>query len=248
MPSELNIEYVSEKAQDFCQKPATRKGIGTMNYQLIFGVALFSLSASSLVYAQEDPSFDCSKAKTHVEKVLCSGGNSGMGWIDQTMADLYKAVREAPGADAVALASSQHAWLAKRNQCKGSDEKVMNCLTDSYRARYVELSSSYDQQHLTGQFTNKLGILDSVLFPGGNLSVNISTDVGAPSYDSCSVTFRAPLAGSAVHHVFTPEEMGTDDQCAVDLKVTGSQIDVSSKECRTLCGLSASFDGTYKRQ
>ena len=219
-----------------------------MNYKLIVGLSLLSLSAPSLVSAQEDPSFDCSKAKTQVEKVLCSGGNSGMGWIDQTMADLYKAVRETPGADTAALETSQHAWLAKRNQCKGSDEKVMNCLIDSYRARYVELSSSYDQQHLTGQFTNKLGILDSVLFPGGNLSVNISTDVGAPSYDSCSVTFRAPLEGGAVHHVFTPEEMGTDVQCTVDLKVTSSQIEVSPKDCRTLCGLSASFDGTYKRQ
>lgn len=219
-----------------------------MNYKFICGFALFSLSAPSLAYAQEEPSFDCSKAKTHVEKVLCSGGNSGMGWIDQTMADLYKAVREAPDADAAALEASQRAWLAKRNQCKGSDEKVMNCLIDSYRARYVELSSSYDQQHLTGQFTNTLGILDGVLFPDGNLAVNISTDVGAPSYDSCSVTFRAPLDGTAVHHVFTPEEMGTDDQCTVDMKVTSSQIEVLSKDCRTLCGNSASFDGTYKRQ
>ncbi|URK87582.1 lysozyme inhibitor LprI family protein [Rhizobium sp. RCAM05350] len=136
-----------------------------MNYKFMFGFALFSLSVSSLASAQEDPSFDCSKAKTQVEKVLCSGGNSGMGWIDQTMADLYKAVRVAPDADAAALETSQRAWLAKRNQCKGSDEKVMNCLIDSYRARYVELSSSYDQQHLTGQFTNQLGVLDGVLFP-----------------------------------------------------------------------------------
>lgn len=218
-----------------------------MKYHLIFSLALFSLSASSPVYAQEEPSFDCSKAKTHVEKVLCSGGNSGMGWIDQTMADLYKAVLEAPGADAAALEASQRAWLAKRDQCKGSDEKVMNCLIDSYRARSIELSSSYDQQHLTGQFLNKLGGLDSVLFPGGNLSVDISTNVGAPSYDSCSVTFRAPLEGTIVHHVFTPEEMGTDDQCTVDMKVTGSQIEVSAKDCRSLCGNSASFDGIYKR-
>jgi uncharacterized protein len=218
-----------------------------MNYQLLFSLALFSLSAPSLIYAQEEPSFDCSKAKTHVEKVLCSGGNSGMGWIDQTMADLYKAVSEAPGADAAALESSQHAWLTKRNQCKGSDEKVMNCLIDSYHARYVELSSSYDQKRLTAQFNNQLGILDGVLFPNGDLEVNISTNVGAPSYDSCTVTFRAPLKGAAVHYVFAPDEIDPDEQCTVDLKVTGSQIQVSSKECRTYCGLSASFDGTYDR-
>jgi uncharacterized protein len=202
-----------------------------MNRFFVFGLGLFSMStAPSLVQAQEEPSFDCSKAKSQVEKVLCSGGDSGMGWIDQTMADLYKAVRAAPGADAATLESSQRAWLAKRDHCKGSDEKVMNCLIDSYRGRYAELSSAYDQKHLTGTYGN------------------ISTDVGAPSYDSCSVTFRAPLEGEAVQHVFTPEEIGADGQCTVDLKITGSQIDVTPKDCRVFCGNSASFDGAYKKQ
>ncbi|KQU95366.1 DUF1311 domain-containing protein [Ensifer sp. T173] len=220
-----------------------------MNRFFVFGLGLFSMStAPSLVQAQEEPSFDCSKAKSQVEKVLCSGGDSGMGWIDQTMADLYKAVRAAPGADAATLESSQRAWLAKRDHCKGSDEKVMNCLIDSYRGRYAELSSAYDQKHLTGTYGNARGVLDSVLFPDGNLLVNISTDVGAPSYDSCSVTFRAPLEGEAVQHVFTPEEIGADGQCTVDLKITGSQIDVTPKDCRVFCGNSASFDGAYKKQ
>ncbi|RZT99870.1 hypothetical protein EV681_1665 [Advenella incenata] len=219
-----------------------------MNDQLKYGLGICLLLVPCLASAQEAPSFDCAKAKTQVEKVLCSGGNSGMGWIDQTMANLYKAIRKVPDTNLAALESSQRAWLAKRNQCKGSDEKVMNCLVDSYRARYIELSSSYDKQQYTGQFSNNKGVLDSVLFPDGNLSVNISTDVGAPSYDSCSVTFLAPLAGTAVHHVFTEEETGTTDQCIVDLNVSGSQFSVKPKSCQSFCGNAASFDGIYKKK
>ncbi len=218
-----------------------------MNEQLKYSVGVCLLWVPCLASAQEAPSFDCGKAKTHVEKVLCSGGNSGMGWIDQTMANLYKGIRKVPDTDLAALESGQRAWLAKRNQCKGSDEKVMNCLVDSYRARYIELSSSYDKQQYTGHFSNKKGVLDSVLFPDGSLSVNISTDVGAPSYDSCSVAFIAPLAGTAVHHVFTAEETGTTEQCTVDLKISGSQSAVNPKGCQSFCGNAASFDGVYKK-
>ncbi|RYM63520.1 hypothetical protein BSQ98_13200 [Serratia liquefaciens] len=218
-----------------------------MNYPLGFGLALLILSVSSFAFAQEEPSFDCAKARTHVEKVLCSGGNSGMGDLDNTMANLYKAVSQSPGVDVVALKTSQQAWLAKRNKCKGADAKVASCLYDSYRARYIELSVSYDHQHLTGIFSNKLGFIDSVLFPDGKLAVNIATDVGEPSYDSCSVTFVAPLKGASVQHTFTAEETGGDEKCTVNMNVTGSQIDVSSVGCRAFCGNSASFDGTYKK-
>lgn len=86
-----------------------------MNDQLKYGFGVWLLLVSCLASAQEAPSFDCAKAKTQVEKVLCSGGNSGMGWIDQTMANLYQAIRKVPDTDLAALESSQRAWLAKRN-------------------------------------------------------------------------------------------------------------------------------------
>lgn len=216
----------------------------------MIGCAFLAVSAgSSVAQAQEDPSFDCSKARTHVEKVLCSGGNSGMGWIDQTMADLYKAVHQVPGADAAALQASQRAWLVQRNRCSGSDEKVMNCLLDSYRARYVELSAPYDQHHLTGGYSNERvgGYLDGVLFPDGSLSVSISSTGPAPAYDQCSVTFRAPLQGDTVHYVAPPDADDPDDKCAVELKLSGSQIQVTPTDCRSSCGNGASFDGVYKK-
>ncbi|MFE0758585.1 lysozyme inhibitor LprI family protein [Inquilinus sp. NPDC058860] len=216
----------------------------------MLGYAFLAVSAgSSVAQAQEDPSFDCSKARTHVEKVLCSGGNSGMGWIDQTMADLYKAVHQVPGADPAALQASQRAWLVQRNHCSGSDEKVLNCLLDSYRARYVELAAPYDQQHVTGAYSNGRvnGILDGVLFPDGSLSVSIASSGPAPAYDQCSVTFRAPLKGDTVQYVAPPDVDDLDDKCAIELKLNGSRIQVMPTDCRDDCGNGASFDGVYKR-
>ncbi|MDH1321412.1 hypothetical protein N5C39_23870 [Enterobacter bugandensis] len=220
-----------------------------MNNSIKFIGGLLFLSFSSFAFSQESPSFDCTLAKTHVEKVLCSGGNSGMGDLDQTMHDLYQALRKTPGMDEKTLSTSQRKWLEKRNLCTGTDDEVMNCLYDSYRERYKELSKNYDKEQLTGLFTNKLGTLDSVLFPDGKLSVNISTDSGAPSYDSCTVSFRAPVEDNIVRHVLTKDEIVGDYKCSIDMKVSGTQMKISSKECRaSLCGNSAIFDGTYKKQ
>jgi uncharacterized protein len=99
-------------------------------------MAVFSATGFVEVLAQEQPSFDCTRAHTQVEHVLCAGGNSGMGWIDQTMTDLYKAVIQTSGGQADALRASQRAWLARRDRCTGSEDKVMNYLLKSYRARY----------------------------------------------------------------------------------------------------------------
>lgn len=127
----------------------------------------------------------------------------------------------------------------------------MNCLYVSYRARYIALSKPYDEQHLTGLFTNKSGAMDSVLFPDKKLSFNISTNSGAPSYDSCMINFRAPVEGNTVNYLFTEDEIQIlgDNKCSIDMKVSSKQMKISSNECRvSLCGNSARFDGVYKRQ
>ena len=79
------------------------------NYPFCFRLILLTLSVASVAFAMEEPGFDCAKARTHVEKVLCSGGNFGMGDLDNTMANLYKTVRQSPGANAVALKTRQQA-------------------------------------------------------------------------------------------------------------------------------------------
>lgn len=218
-----------------------------MNYSLVFGLALFSLSVSSYAFVPIDPGIDCTKTTTPVEEALCNATDYGMEELDNTMAELYKAVSKSPGVDAVALKKSQQAWLAKRNKCHGSGGQVASCLFESYRARYIELSSGYDQQHLTGTFSKKSWFIDSVLLPRGKLAVSISTDRSVPTYDSCLISFITPLKGTSAKYTFAPVVAGKDEKCTINMNVTGSRIDVSSTGCRSSCGHTVPFDGTYEK-
>lgn len=89
-----------------------------MNNRMKFFTVIILFSVPTYVCSQEDPSIDCALAKTHVEKTLCSGGNSGMGNLDLTMHDLYEAVSNSPDIDKLAISMSQRKWLEKRNECK----------------------------------------------------------------------------------------------------------------------------------
>lgn len=64
-----------------------------------------------------------------------------MGWIDQTMADLYKAALDRPEAHRDAVRASQRARLKQRDRCTGSNAEVMNCLEESYCARFAEMAA-----------------------------------------------------------------------------------------------------------
>jgi uncharacterized protein len=213
-------------------------------------MAVFSATGFVEVLAQEQPSFDCTRAHTQVEHVLCAGGNSGMGWIDQTMADLYKAVIQSLGRQADALRASQRAWLARRDRCTGSEIKVVNCVLESYRTRYAEIAAPYDVSHLTGRYTDKTinGNLDSVLFPDHSLAVTIDASLGAASYNSCNATFRAPLQGNHVHYTAPPDPADPSaPRCTIDLSASHSSVVVSQSGCSSLCGANVDFSGTFTR-
>ena len=213
-------------------------------------LAIVGLSLCGTVQAQEDPSFDCKKASTPVEHALCAGGNSGMGWLDQTMSDLYKAALAHAGAQADALRASQRAWLLRRNQCTGSEGKIMNCLLKSYDARYAEIAAPYDEQKITGQYVSKndSGVLDAVLFPDQTLSANIDASLGAPSYNQCNATLHVPIKSGVAHYV-DPDDVDASGAAHCEISVTrvGSAFTVKTAHCDSLCGYGVVLDGTYRR-
>jgi uncharacterized protein len=207
------------------------------------------LFASSSAIAQEEPSFDCERARTAVERSLCVGGNSGMGWLDQTMAALYKAVLA--GSDVEAMRSSQRLWLAQRNKCSGSEMQVMNCVSASYRARFATIAAPYDPAHLTGRYTDDKinGVMDTALFPDRTLAVSVSSSRGAPSYNMCDVTFRALFEHDELHYI-EPADSGSDPNaphCSIDLTLKGATFTVKQSGCEDMCGANTDFAGSYKR-
>jgi uncharacterized protein len=65
------------------------------------------------------------------------------------MAARYKAAL----GNSIGVKADQRRWLAQQNQCSGDDNKISQCIYDSYRARFVSIAATYDDQmHLTGHF------------------------------------------------------------------------------------------------
>lgn len=80
------------------------------------------------------PSFDCRKASTQVENMICDSPR--LAALDSELADAYRtALRDSPWASANRrIRSDQTAWIARRNQCQSS-----RCLSQTYHDRIGEL-------------------------------------------------------------------------------------------------------------
>ena len=85
------------------------------------------------------PSFDCMKAATEPEKMICS--TPILSALDAEMARKYKEV-VAKSTDVESLAETQQQWLNNdRNMCR-----VINCLTFAYKDRLHTLESLLHNQ------------------------------------------------------------------------------------------------------
>jgi uncharacterized protein len=119
-------------------------------------MVFLSLTAITAPSVAVGASFDCSKARTGVEKTTCAGEE--LSWLDEELAKAYGSV----------IASSDHAdrvkreqkvWLRTvRDQCR--DE---TCLKDAYTKRLAQLAASRQVQWKTFRDTD-LGI--QISYPG----------------------------------------------------------------------------------
>lgn len=112
-------------------------------------VLAFTTAGAVSEPALADPSFDCAKAATTAENLIC--GDSALAALDQSLSDAFQALRQQhTGAARDRLVSDQRAWLADRDhRCDipaGSAEPTLAqrwswapCLAEQYRARLEQL-------------------------------------------------------------------------------------------------------------
>ncbi len=96
---------------------------------------------TSAASASSSPSFDCRKATTAVEKLICS--NPDLSKLDVSLAETYK---EAVSKDR-SIRDDQRAWNAEKNKCADID-----CVKSAYEDRISELTNfivQYDRAALT---------------------------------------------------------------------------------------------------
>jgi len=94
------------------------------------------LTGLTLVWAVAAPaaSFDCAKAKSAVEKMICA--DAELSRLDEEMAMLYKQALQKNEKYAAAIRQEQKDWLKHmRNVCADVD-----CVRQAYLSRYVSLS------------------------------------------------------------------------------------------------------------
>jgi len=83
------------------------------------------------------PSFDCTKARIQVEKMICNDEN--IGWLDTYLAFNFRSLKAAiVASDQEKLIADQRAWLKQRDSCKTTE-----CLKDIYRTRIGEICNNY---------------------------------------------------------------------------------------------------------
>ncbi len=110
---------------------------------VIFGV--FNAKISNALNAATQPSFDCAKAKSIVEKAICQSPK--LAQLDKDLALIYKASKIPKFALPSQKSAAQNAWLKARNSCIKSKKmpiknSEIDCVVANYESRIIELSQS----------------------------------------------------------------------------------------------------------
>ena len=127
------------------------------------------------------PSFDCSRATTTIEKLICD--DDRLADLDRQMASVWRqAQRALPAADRGKQQIAQRRWLEARDDCELEKDDQRGCVSHWYRRRLTEL------EIISGQ----------IVVPE---PVNYRCD-GGP-YDSLTVYFhdRTPMRAAVLNRI-----------------------------------------------
>lgn len=104
------------------------------NIKRIEWIAAAILCCLLLSAPAQAASFDCAKASSKVEKLICS--DVEISRLDNDLSELYRKTSKENRQYQAILVSEQRAWLKKRNRCANAD-----CLRNHYMQRISEIDS-----------------------------------------------------------------------------------------------------------
>lgn len=147
----------------------------------IAGASLF-LAWSVAAYAQ--PSFDCGKASTVIERTICA--TPDLAKADREMARIYGALADRlQGVAKDYLAKDQLGWLEHRAKgCTGETEAVTRCLRNRYQARIATLEAEGEGPY---PFVGEQAVQRN----GKVKAVRYEIDVSLPRFDGPTADFSA---------------------------------------------------------
>ena len=202
------------------------------------------------VHSSYSASFNCDKARTWVEKAICS--DTQLSDLDELLLASYKkALSNASNANAIKMA--QREWLKSvRNACKD-----VECLKQTYTSRITELnellainpksltiSGEYERYyqgkpdyHSSGitilELANgKIHVDGNAVWVGNSETGNVNTGIIKGSF---------PLNGNKVHYTD-----GDEEGCRLTITFSQNALTVDDDNLR--CGgLNVDFNGQYRK-
>ena len=130
------------------------------NFKSILMTSVLTTLAAGNVYAAEEikPSFDCAKAKTRVEKLICS--DAELAKLDREMSSEYHSLvsdKTLDGELKEILKNNQKKWLDRREKapCLENEDvsEQQKCIKNVYRIRIKEINDDKNDFAGTGRFT-----------------------------------------------------------------------------------------------
>lgn len=209
----------------------------------------FALPSTAMAAAAAQPSFDCAKAATQVEKTICA--SDALAKADTDIARIYQErLRAFDPATARLLVRDQTRFLASREHVFGpgfGDAKPAKLLLDLLkdRAKFLRGLRLPAGDGLVGHWANVTGLL--AIRPGANGHIDIGMDTNEP------VTARwvCSLAGTG-RVVDGVLEVQVEDGSALRLKREGQAVTVKAVPptgktdwMPDYCGMNGSVEGTY---
>lgn len=108
---------------------------------LVWTVALSLVPVTPAVFAQDSMAgagFDCARAKTPIETMIC--GDKALAMLDRETTRLLTLTREDASVSQPNVLKDQDIWIKRRNECMSSTDKE-RCLVESYVGRISALRS-----------------------------------------------------------------------------------------------------------
>lgn len=206
---------------------------------MLRAIAFIALTVALASSASADPSFDCEKAESDVEYLLChdDGPASGGGgaWLDRQLAHLYVIAKKRVPEKRAWLVASQRRFLKDRDACS----KRRGCrFEDTYRKRLKAVARAMNDERAFQVFRGA-GQLQIARY-GTTASLSISS-VGGNDHICQFEQDDLPLGEDGVVRFY-------DEELAFRIVVApvGNALQVAT-EGHAHCGARASMDGLYTR-
>jgi uncharacterized protein len=180
--------------------------------------------------------FDCKKALSFVEKVICS--DSRLTSMDNQLGRLYKDAL-ATSSDSEGLKAEQKVWLSSRNQCKDSD-----CIMKAYTDRISALSAMTAQAK-AGDFTGTYKMKDdgaageALIQQTGNDLIKFYINA-TYRMNTGELSGEIPLIGNSATYI------DKEFDCTTSFAFASGSLGLTQNGSCGM-GLNVSAGGTYKR-